>query len=187
MEENLNYVRDNAGSIRKIVEQADATTMIGSQLPLGAELERAPELVEILLGEIAPEKHPVDGHVMNLRKDVSLPEKMAEYGTFKATLDRAVPSAYFIPSALADAIDRLHAHGIVATPLETATTMAVEEFRIDGSAAAARPFQNHNERTLKGAWVSADRQLPAGTCASTWPSRSRGWRSTCSNRDRTTA
>ena len=163
VEENLNYVRDNAASIRTILEQADAKKIIGSQLPLGAELERAPELVEILLGEVAQEKHPVDGHVMNLRKDVSIPEKMAEYGTFKATLTERVPSAYFIPSALADAIDRLQAHGIVATPLTTATTVAVEEFRIDGSAAAARPFQNHSERTLKGAWVTADRELPAGT------------------------
>ncbi len=163
VEENLNYVRDNAGSIRKITEQADARTIIGSQLPLGAELERAPELVEILLGEVAEEKHPVDGHVMHLRKDVKIPEKMAEYGTFKATLTERVPSAYFIPPQLADAIDRLHAHGIVTTPLKSATTVAVEEFRIDASEAAAQPFQNHQERTLKGAWVAAERPLPAGT------------------------
>ena len=41
--------------------------------------------------------------------------------------------------------------------------MAVEEFRIDSNTAAATPFQNHNERTLTGAWVPAERELPAGT------------------------
>jgi hypothetical protein len=100
---------------------------------------------------------------MHLRKDVKIPEKMAEYGTFKATLTERVPSAYFIPPQLADAIDRLHAHGIVTTPLKSATTVAVEEFRIDASEAAAQPFQNHQERTLKGAWVAGERPLPAGT------------------------
>ncbi len=39
----------------------------------------------------------------------------------------------------------------------------VEEFRIDASDVAATPFQNHHERTLKGAWRPAERDLPAGT------------------------
>ena len=49
------------------------------------------------------------------------------------------------------------------TPLKSATKVAVEEFRIDSNTAAATPFQNHNERTLTGAWVPAERELPAGT------------------------
>lgn len=163
VEENLNYIRDNAATIRRIVEEADTKTLVGARLSLRAELERAPEPVEILLGEVEREKHPVDGHVMHLRKDVKIPEKMAEYGTFKATDTERMPSAYFVPVQLADAIDRLKAHGIVATPLKAATTLPVEEFRIDASVAAAGRFENHTERTLKGAWVAAERQLPAGT------------------------
>ena len=49
------------------------------------------------------------------------------------------------------------------TPLKSATKVAVEEFRIDSNVAAATAFQNHNERTLTGAWVPAERELPAGT------------------------
>jgi hypothetical protein len=163
VEENLNYVRDNAATIRRLVQEADDAELVGTRLPLRAELERAPELVEILLGEVSQEKHPVDGHVMNVRKDVKIPEKMAEYGTFKAAETERVPAAYFVPAQLTDAIDRLQAHGIVATPLQAATTVPIEEFRIDASETAARPFQNHNERTLKGSWRPSERQLPAST------------------------
>jgi hypothetical protein len=163
VEENLNYVRDNALTIRKLVEQADARAVIGSRLPLRAEFERAPELVEILLGEVAEEKHPVDGHVMRLRKDVQVPEKMAEYGTFRGTEFERVPSAYFVPPALIDAVERLRMHGVAATPLESTTKLAVEEFRIEKSEASARAFQNHHERTLTGVWQPAARELPAGT------------------------
>ena len=41
------------------------------------------------MGEVTQEKHPVDGHMMELRKDVRKPERMAEYGTFEATETRA--------------------------------------------------------------------------------------------------
>jgi hypothetical protein len=41
--------------------------------------------------------------------------------------------------------------------------MQVEEFVIDSIQTAPRPFQGHNERTLFGQWVSATRDVPAGT------------------------
>lgn len=162
VEENLNYVRDNAATIRRLVEDADQKTVVGARLPLRAELERAPELVEILLGEVTKEQHPVDGHIMHLRKDVKNPEKMAEYGTFKGTEFERVPSAYFVPAALTDVVERLRMHGVVATPLDSSTRVSAEEFRIEKSETAATPFQNHKERTLTGAWQAGERQLPAG-------------------------
>jgi hypothetical protein len=163
VEENLNYVRDNASTIWRLVDEADKRRVIGSRLPLRGELERAPELVEILLGEVTEEKHPVDGHIMHLRKDVTLAEKMAEYGTFKGTEFERVPSAYFVPPTLTDAVERLRMHGVLAAPLNSPAKLAVEEFRIEKSEASARPFENHNERTLTGTWQPAERELPAGT------------------------
>src|SRR5687768_1276452 len=100
---------------------------------------------------------------MNLRKDVRKPEKMADYLTFAGTEPERVPSAYFVPARLADALDRLRAHGVRMTPVATTAPLPVEEFRIDSSITAATPFQNHNERTLTGAWVLAEREIPAGT------------------------
>ena len=162
IEESLTFARTNADRIRKATEAADRARLVGERLPLRAELQNT-GTVEVLMGEVTEEKHPVDGHIMNLRKDVKTPETMLDYTTFKGIEPERVPSAYFVPATLAQALDRLRTHGVVMTPLKAATRMAVEEFRIDSSVAAPTPFQNRNERTLTGAWVPAERDLPAGT------------------------
>jgi hypothetical protein len=74
-----------------------------------------------------------------------------------------VPASYYVPASLGDAIDRLAAHGVVMATVKTAQKFAVEEFRIDSSVTAPKPFQNHNERTVTGAWVKTERLIPAGT------------------------
>ena len=162
IEESLTFARANADRIRSVTEAADRARLVGERLPLRAELQTT-GTVEVLMGEVSEEKHPVDGHIMNLRKDVKTPETMLDYTTFKGIEPERVPSAYFVPASLAQALDRLKAHGVVMTPLKSAIKVAVEEFRIDSSVAAATAFQNHNERTLTGAWVAAERELPAGT------------------------
>jgi predicted Holliday junction resolvase-like endonuclease len=162
IEESLTFAGANADRIRRATEAADRVRLVGEQLPLRAELQNT-GTVEVLMGEVSEEKHPVDGHMMNLRKDVKTPETMLDYTTFKGLEPERVPSAYFVPASLAQALDRLKAHGVVMTPLKSAAKVAVEEFRIDSSVAAATAFQNHNERTLTGAWVQAERELPAGT------------------------
>jgi Zinc carboxypeptidase len=152
----------NAGAIRKVTDAADKTSIIGSKLALRAELERAPEPVEILLGEVTEEKNPINGNIMNRRVDVRKPERMPEYGTFKATETERVPSAYYLPWALTDVVDRLHAHGIIMTPVAS-RNVQIEEFHIQTNELAPREFQGHRERTLTGTWGPAERQLPVGT------------------------
>ncbi len=163
IEENLEFVAKNATRIRRIVEEADRRNVIGQQLGLRAEMAKGPELVEILMGEVRQEKHPVDGHVMDLRKDVRIPEKMADYGTFDATEAEFVPANYFIPPGHEKAVGLLTAHGIFLEPLRRDLTAGVEEFQIDGNTQSPNAFQNHKERTLTGKWVSARRKLPQGT------------------------
>jgi hypothetical protein len=162
LDEALTFANANAARIRQAAEAADTRRLIGTKLPLRAELRNA-GVVEVLMGEVAEERHPLDGHVMHLRKDVRRPETMADYLTFAGTEPERVPSAYFVPPHLAEAVERLRIHGIHATPVAKAMTMAVEEFRIDSNTAVATPFQNHKERTLTGAWVPAEREIPAGT------------------------
>jgi hypothetical protein len=162
IEENLNYVSANAPRIRKIVEAADAKPIVGTQVALRAQLARG-EVVEILMGETTQEKHPVDGHTMELRKDVKNPEKMVEYGTFEATETERVPTTYYIPATLTPAIDHLRAHGVRTRTLEKPTKVTVEEFQISGNTQSQRAFEGHNERTLEGKWAPAERELPAGT------------------------
>ena len=162
LDETLTFAKAHADRIRKAVEAADKRRLVGTQLPLRAEMKNT-GAVEVLLGEVSEEKHPVDGHIMNLRKNVRKPEMMADYLTFAGLEPERVPSAYFIPPRLAEAVDRLRAHGIELTPTASASTLSVEEFRIDSSTTAPAAFQNHNERTLTGTWAPAQRDVPAGT------------------------
>ena len=107
VDETLIFANAHAAAIKKLTADADRRNIIGSKLALWAELERAPEPVEILLGEVTEEKNPISGNTMNRRADVRKPERMPEYGTFKATETERVPSAYYVPPGLTNAIDRL--------------------------------------------------------------------------------
>jgi len=162
VEEVLAYAHAHAPAIRTLTAAADAKRLPGTRLALRAELERATELVEILMGEVVQEKNPNDGHLMDRRVDVRKPERMPEYGTFKATETERVPSSYYLPATLTKALEHLRAHGVRAAPLPRAATLRIEEFQITGSA-LAQEFQGHKERTLQGTWVAAERELPAGT------------------------
>ena len=162
IEENMNFLNANAAKVRKVVEAADAQAIVGTKLGLRSQLAKGPE-VEILLGETIQEKHPVDGHTMELRTDARKPERMPEYGRFEATESERVPATYYVPADLTKAIEHLRAHGVRTTTLKAPTKVAVEEFQITGNTVAARAFETHTERTLVGQWVAAERELPAGT------------------------
>ena len=163
LDENLAYAAANAEIIKRLTTEVDKKPIVGTSLGVRAELERAPEPVDILMGEVTEERNPYSGQMMFKRVDVRKPERMFEQGTFKATVTERVPSSYFIPSNLRNVIDRLQAHGIVTTTLQASQTLPVEEFKLEGIDIAAHPFQNRTERTLRGAWAEADRELPDGT------------------------
>ncbi len=161
VEEVLSYARAHAPEIKKLTETIDKKRVVGTRLPLRAELERGPD-VQILMGDVIEEKSPNDGHPMDRRADVRKPERMPEYGTFKGTESERVPAAYFVPPDLTAAVEYLRLHGIKTTPLTRAETAQVEEFRITASD-VGREFEKHKERTLQGSWVAVERQIPAGT------------------------
>jgi hypothetical protein len=164
IEENLNYAHANQAAIKKLIDECDKRSIVGTTLGVRAEMERSsPDPIEILMGEVSEERNPYSGQMMFRRVDVKKPEQMIEMGTFRATVSERVPSAYFVPPNLRTVIDRIQAHGIATTTLASAQTMQLEEFDIEGIEPAARPFQNRTERTLRGAWTAVERELPAGT------------------------
>jgi hypothetical protein len=163
IEEILTYARAHAARIRKLTAEADRRPIIGSKVALRAEIEKSADAVEILIGEVIEEKNPISGAPIYRRSDAVKPETMPEYGTFKATETERVPAAYYVPASLSRAVENLVAHGVVMTPIKTAETVPIEEFKIESNQQAARPFEGHNERTLTGAWAAGDRTLPAGT------------------------
>ncbi len=164
VEENLNYVRDNAASIRTILEQADAKKIIGSQLPLGAELERAPELVEILLGEVAQEKHPGRWARHESPKGRQHPGKDGGVRNVQGSADRA-GAVRLLRSVSARRRDR-SARRLTASSRRRSRPQRPWRWKSFGSTAATPPRGRSRITTsapLKGAWVTADRELPAGT------------------------
>ena len=163
VDETLAYAQRHAKAIKDVTAIADRRKVVGSRLALRAALERAPQPVEILLGEVIEEKHPKDGHVMHRRADVIKPERMAEYGTFRATETERVPAAYYVPAWLGEALDRLRAHGIRLTEVRREVRIRVEEFSITSTDLAPEPFQNHRERTVTGAWKTARRVIAPGS------------------------
>ena len=170
VEEILDYVHAHAEEVRRIVADADAAPVVGESLALRAAPERSAAPVDILMGAVIEEVHPLTGRPLLLRADTQYVEPMYEYGTFAPTLTERVPEAYLIPADLQDVLIRLAAHGVALEPVADAagaagadaaaggagaasaraTPVDVEVFRIDSVRTAERPFQGRNEQTLFG-------------------------------------
>jgi Zinc carboxypeptidase len=163
LEELLGFAHTNAARIRSTTEEADRARIIGSQLSLRSKPKRSEQMVEVLMGEVAEEINPYSGQVMLRRLDVRKPENMWLEGTFEAVETERVPSAYYVPTQLRTAIDRLQAHGIRMDQLSQPVTLDLEEFQISSSQTAGQAFEKHQERTLTGKYQRTTRQLPAGT------------------------
>ena len=161
VEEILDYVNEHADEVRRIVAEADAATVVGTSLALRAAPERSPEPVDILMGAVTEEVHPLTGRPLLLRADTQYVEAMYEYGTFAPALSERVPAGYLIPGDLQEVLTRLAAHGIVLEPAAS-TTVDVEAFHIDSVRTAGRPFQGRNEQTLFGRYETATVTPSAG-------------------------
>jgi hypothetical protein len=170
VEETLDYVHENAAAVRAIVAAADES-VVGETLALRAIPKRSAEPVDILMGEVDEEQHPLTGATILRRRDVSRVETMYEYGTFEASETGVVPRGYIVPAELGEIVTRLRAHGLAMEAAST-TAIEVEAFRVDSVSTAERAFQGHNEQEVFGAyegrtvtpsegafWVSADQPL----------------------------
>jgi hypothetical protein len=68
-----------------------------------------------------------------------------------------------VPASLRAVAERLAAHGIVTSRLEQPVVLPLERYRIDSTWTAAREFQGHRERQVRGAWEGVPDSLAAGT------------------------
>jgi hypothetical protein len=162
VEELLVYAHANAARLRDGAAAADARSIVGQQVSLRSRVKRAPQRVEILMGDVVEETNLYSGRPMHRRADVRKPELMWEEGTFESTESERVPTAYFVPAELKSAIERLAAHGATLERLAQPLTVPVEEFQIATSETTAQAFENHRERTVTGKYAPIDREIPAG-------------------------
>lgn len=153
----LDWAADHAPAIRRVVEDADAVSIVGEELLLRSartwEAEADPE--PILLGEVVEEENPHSGAPMWRRTDVQTPTEMPVYGRFSGAEPETVPAAYLIPDSLDAVVDRLDAHGIRYARVEHVMEVPGEVFRVDSVHVAERPFQGRHEREPFGRYEAA--------------------------------
>jgi hypothetical protein len=157
VDEILSYAHRNATRIRQAVAAADRASIVGQQLALRATHERSAEQVEILMGDVVEERNPYSGATILKRADVRRPERMYEWGTFRATESEVAPSAYIVTERIPAVLSNLDGHGIRYEVLSAATTVQAETFRTDSTRIAANESEGHRMRTVFGSWQ------PAGT------------------------
>jgi hypothetical protein len=158
----LDFAAANAGEIRRLSDAADGRDLSDEDLPVRAEHACGAE-VEILMGEVATERHPYTGEPMLRRLDVQRPERMPDCTSFRGIESSLVPAAWLVPAGLEAAIERLVAHGIRFERLVEPVEVDAEAFAITSSTASEREFQGHRERTLEGRWGPVRETIPAGT------------------------
>jgi hypothetical protein len=158
----LEYTHAHAPAIRGAVRRADAVDVAGERLAVRAAFHRD-GMTEILMGAAEERLSPVSGRRYLARLDVIRPERMPEYGTFRATELEVAPAAYHVPADQHAVLDLLTFHGIRFHALEAAREEAVERFAIDSVRVAEQEFQGRREREVFGRWEPATVSLPAGT------------------------
>jgi hypothetical protein len=91
--------------------------------------------------------------------------RMPVVDRFEAELERTPPmGGWILDAAAADsALPRLRAHGITVERVTSRFTADVDVFMVDSIARAARPFQGHQEVTLRGRWQRESRAIPVGS------------------------
>jgi hypothetical protein len=166
IEEAMNFAHANVAKIKKAVEDADREAITGQTQATRAQL-RSGGLIEILMGEVEDEKNPLNGAVMNRRKDVITREQMTDRLWFEPTTTEVVPAAYYVPATAVKALDLLLLHGVQMQQIAAPVT-GLEQFSI--TANTARPigtnidFLGHALRTLDGTWAAApDTTAPSGS------------------------
>jgi len=165
VQETVDWAEAHGDEIRAAVETAETRPLVGTRLSVRNRIALThPEPVDILMGEVETRYNPA-GRPYSNRLDVVTPTPMWEYGSFESTEDETVPAAYIIPPVrrLQPVLDRLESHGVPMRTLDTPRTIPVETFQIDSMSVAAQPFQDVYERTVWGAWVEGEHELPAGT------------------------
>jgi hypothetical protein len=166
IEEALNFAHRNAARIRQTVEAADKETLAGKTLATRARIKNG-GMIEILMGEVEDEKNPIDGSVMNRRKDVIIKEQMIDRLWFEPTATEVVPAAYYVPASATGVLDLLRLHGVQMTAV-SAPVSGLQQFTIEGNTTAqvrtnSIDFGGHALRTLTGSWGGNAGTAPAGS------------------------
>lgn len=163
LDEVLGDAHANAAGLMSAAAAADKAALVGQRVSIRSRPARSADRIEILMGDVEEDVNPYSGRVMHRRLDVRRPERMWEEAAFESTETERVPAAYYVPAEEKVAVERLRAHGITLDRVDRAVTLGLEEFRIASTETTPQAFENHQERTVLGQYVTVERTLAAGT------------------------
>lgn len=144
-----------ASHVRRTVEAADRSFVVGQDVAVRSFFAPLDRPVEVLLGRVDTVAHPTTGAPMLRNTGEVVRETMAAFVRFTASETTRAPRAYVVSSlsdSIGDVAALLDAHGIQyeeAFP----ETMDREGFRIDSASVAARPSQGVRMQEVYGSWV----------------------------------
>jgi hypothetical protein len=163
VDEILDWVRGHPELVRRVVREADALDLRGTELPVRAAFPGSAPAHEILMGEVVEERHPWTGAPILRRTGTIAPDVMPAFVAFEGTERERVPDAYLVPVELSDLLDRLRAHGVRTLEAGAGTDgesrfdgRVVEAFRVTALRRADREFQARHEVELLGQWGEVD-------------------------------
>ena len=110
------------------------------------------------MGEVEVIAHPDTAMQFARRVPGRRDTTAAIYGAFAATQSAPAPAAYLVPASAVEVIDLLDAHGIEwrPAPPRALAGQTLRQFRVQNVETAEQPFQNVRQRSLTGAWESAE-------------------------------
>jgi Zinc carboxypeptidase len=164
LESALDFANAHAAELKQAVADADRESIVGQTLGTRAQIKTG-GTVDILMGEVEDEVNPLNGAIMNRRKDVTKVETMTDQMWFESTTTELVPAEFYVPAEATKVLDLLRAHGITIRQVAQPVT-GVEAFTITSN--TARParqsidFGMHELRTIEGEWKPSTVTVPAG-------------------------
>jgi hypothetical protein len=174
VEEVLGFVSDNALDIVELSREADRRTTgwgnsptTSPRIAIRSRMTTRPIVDAVLVERLVPDSTRTEpGMARGLRRTGEfVPVRMNVYTRFEPTIREPLPFAYaFAPDRFDALVSLLRLHGVAMDRLAAPAAVQVAGFMVDSIVRSGRPFEGHDETTIKGRWeASASRTLPAGT------------------------
>lgn len=147
LQQSLAVIGSEHARLRSVIAAADAraAALEKQTLPVTFEVNHDDSVMIDFLGVDCHEETSdiTGGKFMRFGKTPQT-IKIPFFSTPRVTGTAVVPAAYIIPAAWTVVIDRLAAHGVKFTRLDSATTLDVATYRFSNAVWEAKPFEGHH-------------------------------------------
>jgi hypothetical protein len=166
----LDYCYANADSLLRMIAETDSRTIARGLAPkpsdtfgLTFDLRALPNPITVLGFEMEVIPREGSQFPQMKRTDKKKAYTIPYYADYVPNRTVPLPAGYLIPSASAEAVEKLLLHGLVVERLVAPAKLEVQSFRIKEIKAAANLYQGHRTNTVTGEYATETREFAAGT------------------------